>query len=293
MRLAARWRRWRSPNRVMHFVAKLLKSLALFSLYPTFYSTFSSRREIILQVGELLTGEICFMRNKKNERAKYFGKKLRNYRIRVRKITQAEAVARMSPEKAVTVDTWSRWEQGHRLPPRTKVDEVAAALGVGSEAVRKWAGHSVADRKRKKSSSTLGAKFKNAVSPEDSITDIMSQVIHLVDDQLGRISSYEEREQWLELAYAYSNIVKLRPAQRIATMERIRQLFEEARDSPVDLMVSEQAIITFPRAFYYPVVPGIQIRIEGENIGITDLVYTVKKVKKSGTRFRAYLDCRG
>ncbi len=91
--------------------------------------------------------------------------------------------------------------------------------------------------------------------------------------------------------YAYSKILKLRPAQRIATMEQIRQLFEKAKDLPVDVLDSEQAIMQFPRVFANPLVPGLQVRVEYANVGASDLIYTVKKVKMRGTKCVAYLRC--
>lgn len=228
---------------------------------------------------------------KENKRAKSFGKWLRNYR-NVRRMTQAEAVARMPPEKEVTVDTWSRWEQGHRLPPRTKVEAIAIALGVDVKAVSSRTGRVTVDRnKRTKEPQSLAAKLLNSISPEDSVTDIMSQFIVLVDEHRGKVSSYQERQQWLELAYAYSKILKMRPAQRIATMEQIRQLFEKAKDLPVDVLDSEQAIMRFPRVFAYPLIPGLRVRIEYATVGGSDLIYTVKKVKMRGTKCVAYLTC--
>lgn len=227
---------------------------------------------------------------KGNKRAESFGKWLKSYRKNVRKFKQAEAVARMPPEKAVTVDTWSRWEKGYRLPPRTKVDAIAIALGVDVKAVSSRAGRVVVDRKKQtKDPQSLATKLMNAISPEDSVTDMMSLFITLVDEHRGKVSSYQERQQWLELAYAYSKILNLRPAQRIATTEQIRQLFEKAKDLPVDVLDSEQAIMRFPRVFAYPLVPGLRVRIEYANVGGSDLIYTVKKVKMRGARCVAYL----
>jgi transcriptional regulator with XRE-family HTH domain len=229
---------------------------------------------------------------KENKRAKSFGRWLKNYRKNVKKMNQAEAVARMPQEQAVTVDTWSRWEKGHRLPPRTRVDAIAIALGVDVKAVSSRTGRVVVDsNKRTKEPQSLAAKLLNSISPEDSVMDMMSQFIVLVDEHRGKVSSYQERQQWLELAYAYSKILKLRPAQQTATVEQIRQLFEKAKDLPVDVLDSEQAIMRFPHVFAYPLVPGLRVRIEYANVGGSDLIYTVKKVKMRGTRCVAYLTC--
>ncbi len=120
----------------------------------------------------------------------------------MKKMKQAEAVARMPQDQAVTVDTWSRWEKGHRLPPRTRVDAIAIALGVDVKAVSSRTGRVVVDsNKRTKEPQSLAAKLLNSMSPEDSVMDMMSQFIVLVDEHRGKVSSYQERQQWLELAY--------------------------------------------------------------------------------------------
>jgi transcriptional regulator with XRE-family HTH domain len=254
----------------------------------TFYSTFYAHYDNAVMFVSFQEGYMA----KENRRAESFGRWLKNYRKNVKRMTQAEAVARMPQEQAVAVDTWSRWEKGHRMPPRTKVDAIAIALGVDAKAISSRTGRVVADRqKQTKNPQSLTDKLVNAISPEDSLTDMMSQFITLVDEHRGKVTPYQERQQWLELAYAYSKILKLGPAQRIATMEQIRQLFERAKDRPVDVLDSERAIMRFPRVFAYPLVPGIRVRIEYASVGGSDLIYTVKKVKMRGTRCVAYLTC--
>jgi transcriptional regulator with XRE-family HTH domain len=230
----------------------------------------------------------------KKDRARGFAKWLKHHRKVTKRLKIAEAVARMPAGKQVTVDTWSRWETGQRLPPRTRIDAIAAALGVDARALWHRAGYSIARHpKVEADADLLVTKLRNELGLKVGLPEKALRILRFLEEHAGRTPAHATEEELHELAVAYAALARLSPEQRAATTERIGQLIEEAKGLPDATLEAERAVMLFPGAFYYPVVPGMTVKVEYRtDRGVSWLIYTVRRVQKRAAKYVAHLDAR-
>ncbi|HEX8137572.1 MAG TPA: helix-turn-helix transcriptional regulator [Pyrinomonadaceae bacterium] len=182
---------------------------------------------------------------------------------RVAKLTQAEAVERMRQlGKAVSVETWSRWESGVRLPPRTKIDAVADTLGVGRVVARRRAGYNVPLKLKSKQGTGILATMLRDLSSDLKSEDRMLRLYAQARAYQDKTDSRFDLEEMNRIARLFDELKNLSPEQRVEAWERIKQIFAAAKEPTKITVPADEAMIFFPKQNWPPVVLGTRVSIE-------------------------------
>lgn len=225
-----------------------------------------------------------------------FGRWLAKHR-RIEGLTQEEAVNKMrklNPRgKGVRVETWSRWESGHRLPPRTKIDLVAQTINAFPKSVRQRAGYEASVRPIRRNRSNVIASMLKVLSSDSSIEAKILNLYALGAKDRHQITPAARRKLIIEIARAFDKLKGVSEQVRIAAIERIRQICREASEDVQFTVPPDRATMIIPKKGFPPVMIGTQIEIEYRDIEgymVSD-IYVVRRIKHRKNRILARIVC--
>lgn len=194
------------------------------------------------------------------------------------KLTQAEAAERMKQlGKGVTPETWSRWESGVRLPPRTRIDAVADTVKVRREVARRQAGYNAPiKRSRKRPARTLEAMLRS-ISGDLKTEDKVLRIYALGSGYLDNADPQFNIKEMQRIARLFDDLKTLSASQRAEAWERISQLFEDAKEMSATSIPVDKATLIFEKLNPPAVTLGTEVSIEYSGEWYS---YMVKKIEK-------------
>jgi hypothetical protein len=187
------------------------------------------------------------------------------------KMLQSEAVQRMIElhNIKVTVETWSRWETGMRLPPEKKIDAIADAVEAARERARRLAGYKAPIKGQ-----NIGQ------SPIDLVQKMLQEVMQNRDPEMRMHHLYvllyvyfnQHKSGWhlklgkdLELmksiARVYETLNDFPPDVQIGALRQIKTICENAWDMPLKGSPADMATLIFPKDRNPPVQFGTKIAV--------------------------------
>lgn len=166
-----------------------------------------------------------------------FGRFLARVR-RAAGLTQMEAVEILRSldkrkSKGVCLATWSRWENGHRLPPRTKIDGVSAVIQIDPKRLRQRVGYHVPIRAIRRKRHDIVASIIREVSSSSSAE---TRLLHIYALAIGY---YDEPDANVflgplaDICRIVDAVYELDPLVRTEVIERIKTICLEAKRSGV------------------------------------------------------------
>jgi transcriptional regulator with XRE-family HTH domain len=213
------------------------------------------------------------------------------------KLTQAEAVAKMraldSKSKGVSIETWSRWENGYRLPPRTKIDLVAQVIKISPKGVRRRAGYDAPERAIRRRRSDVIASMLKVLSSDMGTEAKIGNLYALGITYYDETNSVRSRRLMTEIARAFDSLKDIPEQVQNAVIGQIRQICREAMDKVQFSVPPDRATMIIPKQGFPPVMLGTRIEIEyrdNEGYSVTD-VYVVSRIKYRKNRILARIIC--
>jgi transcriptional regulator with XRE-family HTH domain len=213
------------------------------------------------------------------------------------KLTQAEAVRKLralDPKgKGVSIETWSRWENGYRLPPRTKIDLVAQIIKIPPKGVRRRAGYDAPEKPIRRKRSDVIASMLKVLSSDMMIEAKIVNLYALGITHYDETSSIRSRRLITEIARAFNSLKDVSEQVQNAVIEQIRQICMEAKGRVQFSVPPERATMIIPKQGFPPVMLGTRIEIEyadSEGYKVSDL-YVVRRIKYRKNRILARIIC--
>lgn len=213
------------------------------------------------------------------------------------KLTQDEAVKKMRelrPKgKGVSVWTWSRWENGYRAPSRTKIDLVAQVIKMPPKEVRRRAGIEAPERAIRRDRNDIIASMLRVLSSDMSIDARVLNLYSLGASYRDKTELTANHKLIIEIARAFETLKDASRQVQTATIERIKQLCNEAKGGVQLSIPPSRATMIIPKQGFPPVMLGTQMEIEYEdNEGhkVADL-YVVRRIKYRKNRTLARIIC--
>lgn len=170
-------------------------------------------------------------------------------------LIQREAVAKMrkldKKGRGVSVWTWSRWENGVRLPPRTKIDLVAAVVNIDSRRVRRRAGYHVPERAIRRDRNDVVAAMLSELScislPEARMLRLYAIIDAYIDYGDSGRSALQARavnvHRMQVVARVFDDLKALNPGLFDSTVRRIREICKEVGGGGQVVIIDEGAVL--------------------------------------------------
>jgi len=181
-------------------------------------------------------------------------------------LTQQESVAIMSERsrngRSVSVGTWSRWENGIRLPPRTKIDLVSAVIHIPPDRVRRRAGYHASLRTVRRDRHSIVAsilrEFSRDSSPEIRLLHIyaLAMAYYEVPNANVFINPIADVTKILDEVYS------VEPVLRHALVQHIKRVCEDAKKTRFLTAPAKKAVIKFSKQRRLPITLGAEVRVE-------------------------------
>lgn len=213
------------------------------------------------------------------------------------KLTQVEAAKKLrslDPKgKGVSVETWSRWEGGYRLPPRTKIDLVAQVIKISPKGVRRRAGYESLERSVRRNRNDVIASMLKVLSSDIGTEAKILQLYALGVAYPNESNPLKSRKLMIEIARAFDSLKDISEHAQNAAVERIRQVCSEAKGGSQYPARLSRATMIIPKQDFPPVMLGTQIQIEyrdRDGYMVTD-VYAVSRIKQRRNRTLARIVC--
>jgi transcriptional regulator with XRE-family HTH domain len=214
-------------------------------------------------------------------------------------IKRGEAVQRLNAMGVkVSPGTWARWENGVRLPPRTKIDALADALGVSRNAARRKAGYTVMlkARKKKRRTGVLGMMLHELSNDAGSGSRIL-RLYSLIQAYFEKREPITNLQRMQQIAEVFDSLDGLSYEQRTEAWERVKQVLAEARNLPVMSDAPENAKMIIPKGLWPSVFRGTHVHVTIEYRDAGERVmwygYVVRDLKEKMNKTVAMLECTG
>jgi transcriptional regulator with XRE-family HTH domain len=213
------------------------------------------------------------------------------------KLTQAEAAEKMralDPKgKGVSVETWSRWESGYRLPPRTKIDLVARVIKISPKGARRRAGYDAPERPIKRNRSDVIASMLKVLSRDMGVEAKILELYALGVAYPNEADPVKDRRLMTEIARAFDSLKRASKQVQVDAIERIRLVCREAQGGVQFTVPPDRATMLIPKQGFPPVMLGTRIEIwyrDSEGYEVSD-EYVVRRIKQRKNRTLARIVC--